>query len=218
MQKDDKEHGFRPKDITIKEHILQTPSLYIGYETWDTDAIHCLIECVILHMVDKDTANDPTSVKVTILSDRRVMLEDNGNGLPVKTLLGWRKQEPAIVALLEWFMPTGERSRTQYKSHGFISYLAKILNALSEHLRIDTRCDDVVYSVTCSKDKITKPLTKTSDIQLDRGTRIIYEPDIDLFPDFNWDFAKMKGIITEFQTEHATVAFEMVDNRDKSRA
>jgi topoisomerase-4 subunit B len=205
-------------DAELREIIYNRPIMFIGAvwsgEKWDESAIHALIKLVVQQMVDTKTGNEPINVQVVLTSDRTIVIQDDGAGLPVSPLKKFpNSTTPALMALLTWYIPTGRLSEEQYKEFGFISYFAMLLNVLSEQLQIDTVRDSKVYTVTCSRGEIVNSLKQTDTVVLKSGTRITFQPDSKHFADFQFSLQKIESAIESLEQQYGDVSFKVLDQR-----
>ncbi len=204
---------------TDRELTYAHPEWYIGqYWTgskWDNDALHVLMMVIIREAVDSVSLNQCTALKVFLESEDEIIIEDNGLGLPVMpaSYVG-DPDTPALMRLLDWFIPTGDSTKVLYEDYGFLAYFARVLNVLSSSLRIDTVREGQAYTVSCSNGDIVKPLQKSDNKLLNQGTRIRFKPDSDVFPSPAFNKASLKKSLGELASEFSQVTFEFTAMND----
>ncbi len=197
-----------------REMILANPEMFTGQRwsgrrKWENEDLQVLIMLVIRAAVDSDTLNQCSLLKVTLRSEDEIVIEDDGVGLavaPPSHVGSFNKA--ALTQLLGGYMPTGELTEEHYSQYGFLGHLARLLNVLSESLRIDTVRQDQTYTVLCSRGEIVEPLQKTDNDILTQGTRIRFEPDSDVFPRPIFNEDSLKVGLSELAGEFPQVTFE----------
>lgn len=198
---------------SVRELIYTRPRMFIGKywsgDKWDNQALQVLIMLVIRQSVDSDTLNGCNVLKVILLSEDEIIIEDDGIGLPIEPLsyLGDEDTAP-LTNLLEWYMPTGILTKEHYTEYGFLGYFARLLNVLSESLRIDTVRQGQAYSVLCSRGEIVTPLQKSDNSILNQGTRISFKPDPDVFQSPVFIENSLKTELNKLASEFPQVMFE----------
>ena len=83
-KKKTKEDSYEAKDIYVLkglEAVRKRPGMYIG--TTGLDGLHHLIYEVTDNALDEFMAGYGNEMKVTLLPNNRVMVSDNGRGIPV---------------------------------------------------------------------------------------------------------------------------------------
>ncbi|MEQ8673253.1 MAG: hypothetical protein RLP44_24370 [Aggregatilineales bacterium] len=204
---------------TDRELIYAHPEWYIGqYWTgskWDNDALHVFMMVIIREAVDSVSLNQCTRLKVVLEIEDEIIIEDNGLGLPVTpaSYVG-DPDTPALMRLLNWFIPTGDSTKVLYEDYGFIAYFARVLNVLSSSLRIDTVREGQAYTVSCSNGEIVQPLQKSDNNVLNQGTRIRFIPDSKIFPSPAFDKESLKKSLDELASEFFEVTFEFTAVND----
>ncbi len=205
------------KKMIPAEHIRQTPSLYIGFDQFDSDALHGLIGYVCGNSANPLTQNESTQLKVTLRKNGQIVIEDDGRGLPVEPCERWHTSNfrnlPCFVHAIEWFAQTGERrddsyTRTYYKNFGFLDYLGLVLNATSEYLRVETVWNGVLYAIACSRGETIEPFHKIGEADR-KGTRITYLPDKELFSDCVFKPDKLSASLNALKTKFPNVKYNL---------
>ena len=81
--------------MTPREHIRRRPGMYFGGT--DSHALHHLLWEVVDNALDEHLAGGCNTIRITLHSDTRITVSDNGEGIPVETAEHGR-------TLLEMFM------------------------------------------------------------------------------------------------------------------
>ena len=200
------------RKMTPTEHIRQRLSMYIGYDQYDSDALHGLIGYVLDNSANPLTQNKSTQLKVTLRQNGQIVIEDDGRGLPVESCEGWlERKQPCFVEAIEWFVQRGDRpddkyTRAYYKNFGFLDYFGLVLNATSEYLLVETVWKGVLYAIACSKGETIEPFHKIGKTKR-HGTTITYLPDNTLFSDVVFKADKLLASLSELKTQYPHIEF-----------
>src|SRR3989344_363075 len=191
------EPTYTAKDIYVLEGlepVRKRPGMYIG--STGTDGLHHLIWEVVDNSIDEAMAGHAKNIAVTLLSDRRVRVVDDGRGIPVETHKQTKKS--ALETVMTILHAGGKFGGTGYKvSGGLHGVGVSVVNALSSWLRVEV-CRDGEHWV--QEYQRGKPKTKVQKIGKcsKSGTAVTFEPDQDIFmpvsppagggkiPEFEW--------------------------------
>jgi DNA gyrase subunit B len=187
--------------------------MYIGHE-WDTTGLHFLILEIIRLAVHPDSANESTALNVTIKSDRALLLEDNGRGLPVGIVQLWRNSRvvgPKIELVLTMIFER-HPGRQYHEEFGFLDYLGAVLNAISARLEIETHINEECYRLMCSRGEIGQNLYKAGPSNT-HGTRITFWPDPEVFKGISFDSKIISAGLSQFSSQYPHVRFSFRDER-----
>ena len=145
--------------LSFPEHILNTPRLYISHSQWDLAALHALVGYVLDGALDPKTLNACTTLAVKLEKTGMITIEDNGRGMPISVA---QIDKTPFLDALTWYAATSgvfsNNSNWYHERYGFLNHIGLVLSCVSEHLKITTVWQGVMYSVSCSRGKITVPL------------------------------------------------------------
>lgn len=172
------------------EAVRRRPGMYIG--STDQRGLHHLIFEIVDNSVDEFMAGFCSSVDITLNEDGSVRVQDDGRGIPVD------KHPTTGVSGVETVMTTlhagGKFGGKAYSvSGGLHGVGASVVNALSEHTRVEVRRSSRIYYQDFSRGKSMSDLKyrRAREDELDAsetGTTITFLPDKDVFYEYEYDF------------------------------
>ena len=171
------------------EAVRKRPAMYIGNTA--EEGLHHLIYEVVDNSIDEALAGHCDWIKVVILADGSVSVEDNGRGIPVD------KHPTEDMTALELVMTTlhagGKFDHSSYKvSGGLHGVGVSVVNALSTVASAEIRRNGKVYKQTYAYGQKTGELEVIGSSE-HTGTRIIFTPDPSIFTEtttFKYDIVK----------------------------
>ena len=172
------------------EAVRRRPGMYIG--STDQRGLHHLIFEIVDNSVDEFMAGFCSSVDITLREDGSVRVQDNGRGIPVD------KHPTTGLSGVETVMTTlhagGKFGGKAYTvSGGLHGVGASVVNALSEHTRVEVRRSSRIYYQDFSRGKrmsdlkYRKAREDESDMS-ETGTTITFLPDKEIFYEYEYDF------------------------------
>lgn len=184
-----KQKGYDSSSIQVLEGlepVRKRPGMYIG--STGIDGLHHMIKEVADNGIDEAIAGHATQVKVLLLEDGGVRVEDDGRGIPVG------KHPKTGVSTLETVLTVlhagGKFDGGGYKvSSGLHGVGVSVVNALSEKLVAEVYLDGFEYRQEFAKGAPVSPIKKvgTSD---KNGTVITFWPDTSIMAkepfDYEW--------------------------------
>ena len=189
MAKTDKKNSYGADSITVLEGldpVRKRPGMYIG--STSAAGLHHLIWEVVDNCIDEAMAGHADTVKVALLPNGMVEVEDNGRGIPVEThkVTGVSALETVLTKLHAGGKFGGDASG--YKvSGGLHGVGVSVVNALSEYLKAEVHRDGKAWM---QEYKIGIPQKKIKQIGTTKkhGTTITFKPDATIFTEteFNW--------------------------------
>jgi DNA gyrase subunit B len=168
--------------------VRKRPGMYIGSTGYD--GLHHLIKEIADNCVDEAIAGFASKIRVTILNDGGVRIEDDGRGIPVdkhpKT--GLSTLETALTVL----HAGGKFGGGGYKvSSGLHGVGSSVVNALSSRLIAEVVRDSILYQMEFEKGVTQGKLKNLGKTDRPNGTTITFYPDPTIFKetvefDFKW--------------------------------
>ncbi|MCY3913476.1 MAG: DNA topoisomerase (ATP-hydrolyzing) subunit B [Chloroflexi bacterium] len=203
--------AYSAKDIQVLEGleaVRRRPGMYIG--STDARGLHHLVYEVVDNSVDEALAGRANEIAVTLMPGGRVRVRDNGSGIPVDKHP--RVGRPAVEVVLTKLHAGGKFDSDAYKvSGGLHGVGVSIVNALSEHLKVEVRRNKRVWT---QEYKHGRPLAdlKRGGRTDETGTTIEWMPDPEIFETLDLDF---DTLVQRFREMAILVANTRIDLRDE---
>ncbi len=219
MASDDNTQGrsYDAQDITVLEGleaVRKRPGMYIG--STGVRGLHHLVWEVVDNSVDEALAGHATEVDVTIHPDNSVTVVDDGRGIPVA--MHEKEKRPAVEVVLTVLHAGGKfGDGGGYKvSGGLHGVGVSVVNALSEHLRVEVRRDGYTWTQEYTRGTPLGDLEK-GEATKKTGTTITFLPDSEIFDvhEFDWDTLVTRLRETAFLTRGLRIRLK--DERGESR-
>lgn len=182
-----KQKGYDSSSIQVLEGlepVRKRPGMYIG--STGIDGLHHMIKEIADNGIDEAIAGFATEIRVTILEDGGVKVEDDGRGIPVE------KHPKTGVSTLETVYTVlhagGKFGEGGYKvSSGLHGVGSSVVNALSEKLIAEVYRDGGHYMLEFNKGAPVGSIKKvgTSD---KTGTAITFWPDTSIMADVPFEY------------------------------
>lgn len=167
------------------EAVRKRPGMYIG--SISEKGLHHLVYEIVDNSIDEALAGFCNEINVEFLPDDVVSVKDNGRGIPLS--MQPKLKLPAIEVVFTVLHAGGKFGGGGYKvSGGLHGVGSSVVNALSESLTAEVCNGDGLYSISFSKGKVTEKLHKIGE-QTERGTKVIFKPDSEIFETTHFDAA-----------------------------
>ena len=180
--------SYEAKDIYVLEGlepVRKRPGMYIG--STGVDGLHHLIWEVADNAIDEAMGGFANEIEVALLPENRVMVKDNGRGIPVD--IHKQTKKSALETVMCTLHAGGKFGGESYKVAGGLHGVGvSVVNALSKWLRAEVCRDGHMYSQEYERGKPKTKVQKVGRCER-RGTTVFFEPDPEIFKDirFNWD-------------------------------
>ncbi len=188
QQNDNSYNGSQIQVLEGLDPVRKRPGMYIGSTGYE--GLHHLIKEIADNSIDEAIAGFATKIKVTILSDGGVCVEDDGRGIPVdkhpKT--GLSTLETALTVL----HAGGKFGGGGYKvSSGLHGVGSSVVNALSSKLIAEVVREGQLYHIEFERGVTVGTIKKLGKTDRVRGTSITFYPDQTIFKetvefDYKW--------------------------------
>jgi DNA gyrase subunit B len=166
------------------EPVRRRPGMYIG-DTGTKGLHHLLWECLD-NAIDEAMAGFCDEIEIVIHKDNLVSVLDNGRGIPVDI---HPKTKKSALETVMTTLHAGAKfgGKGIYKvSGGLHGVGVSVTCALSEWLRIEVYRDGKIYTQEYSRGK-PKTAVKTEGKSDRTGTKVIFQPDPQIFPTIKFD-------------------------------
>ncbi|MGJ5620272.1 DNA gyrase/topoisomerase IV subunit B [Sulfitobacter sp. MF3-043] len=161
------------------EHVRLRPGMYIGGK--DDRALHHMVAEIIDNSMDEAVAGHATWIELELHENGHVTVRDNGRGIPTDP----HPKDPSKSALEIIFCTLnagGKFSGDSYETSGGLHGVgSSVVNALSDHLRVEVARNRELYAMEFSRGLPQGPLEKIGAAPNRRGTAVTFHPDPEIF-------------------------------------
>jgi topoisomerase-4 subunit B len=163
------------------EPVRRRPGMYVGGT--DERALHHLAAEVLDNSMDEAVAGHATRIEVVLDEGNRLTISDNGRGMPVDEHPKFPGKS-SVEVILTTLHSGGKFSGKAYATSGGLHGVGvSVVNALSEHTRVEVARNREVYAQDFAKGIAQGPLRKIGDTPNRRGTTVSFRPDPEIFGD-----------------------------------
>ena len=211
-----KKDSYNASNIQILEGleaVRKRPAMYIG--STGSQGFHHLVYEVVDNSIDEVLAGYCKNIDVTIHSDNSITVLDDGRGIPVDPHPDPKfKGASALEIVLTKLHAGGKFDKNSYKvSGGLHGVGVSCVNALSDLLEVEIYRDGKVYKQSYSKGKPLGRVKETGATD-ERGTKITFHPDPEIFPVVAYSFDILTNRLRELAFLNAGTHIRIADERD----
>ncbi|MEM7242425.1 MAG: DNA topoisomerase IV subunit B [Pseudomonadota bacterium] len=161
------------------EPVRKRPGMYIGGT--DERALHHLVAEVLDNSMDEAVAGHANRIEVELHADYSVSVTDNGRGIPIDPHPKF-PDKSALEVILCTLHAGGKFSGKAYQTSGGLHGVGiSVVNALSDHVRVEVARNKKVYSQEFSRGLPTTGVVEEGDTPNRRGTKVTFHPDAEIF-------------------------------------
>ncbi|MEM9970652.1 MAG: DNA topoisomerase IV subunit B [Pseudomonadota bacterium] len=161
------------------EHVRLRPGMYIGGT--DDRALHHMVAEIVDNSMDEAVAGHATRIEIELHEDHSVTVRDNGRGIPTDPHPSDPKKS-ALEIILCTLNAGGKFSGKNYDTSGGLNGVgSSVVNALSDHLRVEVARNKELVAMEFSRGVPTGALEKVGPAPNRRGTAVTFHPDGEIF-------------------------------------
>ncbi|MCU5784759.1 DNA topoisomerase IV subunit B [Alcanivorax balearicus MACL04] len=172
------------------EPVRKRPGMYT-----DTTRPNHLIQEVVDNSVDEALAGHARSIRVTLLKDGGVEVEDDGRGMPVD--LHPVQKKPGVEVILSTLHAGGKFSNNNYQfSGGLHGVGVSVVNALSRKLEVLVKRDGQLHHISFAGGEKTSELEVVDTVgKRNTGTLLRFWPDESYFDSPRISVARLRHLL-----------------------
>ncbi|MBT8476979.1 MAG: type IIA DNA topoisomerase subunit B, partial [Alphaproteobacteria bacterium] len=171
------------------EPVRKRPGMYIGGT--DERALHHLVAEVLDNAMDEAVAGHATRIEVELHADHSVTVRDNGRGIPVDPHPKF-PDKSALEVILCTLHAGGKFSGKAYETSGGLHGVGvSVVNALSDHLRVEVARNRELFAQEFSRGIPQGPVKSLGSTPNRRGTTVTFHADEEIFGHHRFKPARM---------------------------
>jgi len=182
LTQDQHANAYTAEDIEVLEGlepVRKRPGMYIGGT--DERALHHLVAEILDNSMDEAVAGHASRIEVELHADVAVTITDNGRGIPVDPHPKFPGKS-ALEVILCTLHAGGKFGGKAYQTSGGLHGVgASVVNALSDHLRVEVAREKQLYAQEFSRGLPLGPVENLGPTQNRRGTRLTFHADAEIF-------------------------------------
>jgi DNA gyrase subunit B len=208
--------GYGAESIKVLEGleaVRKRPGMYIG-DTYER-GLHHLVTEIVDNSVDEALAGFCTEINVTISSDDRITIEDNGRGIPVD--MHPTEKRSALEVVHTVLHAGGKFEKTAYKvSGGLHGVGASVVNALSDDFEVEVHKNGKIYFQRYERGIPKMKVEERGATKLS-GTKTTFSPDSKIFTEIKFKYEIIARYLREMAYLNAGLRIRLSDERDSKK-
>lgn len=172
---------YSAKDIKVLEGLEPVrlrPGMYIGGS--DEKAMHHLIAEILDNSVDEAVAGYATDIKIDFLPGNKIIIRDNGRGIPCDPHPKYPGKS-ALEVILTTLHSGGKFEGGAYKTSGGLHGVGiSVVNALSSKMEVKVYKNGKAFEQKFSRGLCLGPVEEIGDTK-SKGTEVMFIPDTEIF-------------------------------------
>ena len=176
------DNDYSAKDIEVLEGlepVRRRPGMYIGGT--DERALHHLVAELLDNAMDEAVAGHANRIELELGADNRVVVRDNGRGIPVDPHPKYKKISALEVILTTLHSGAKFTDKAYATSGGLNGVGLSVVNALAAELNVEVARDRKLWRQDYVRGEPRGKLESAGTAQNRRGTTIAFRPDPQIF-------------------------------------
>lgn len=192
------------------EPVRKRPGMYIG--STGERGLHQLVYEVVDNSIDEALAGYCDTIDLIINEDNSIVVKDNGRGIPIEK--NEKTGKSTLETVLTILHAGGKFNNDAYKvSGGLHGVGVSCVNALSDYLIAEVNWHGKKY-----RQRFEKGITK-SEVELigntdERGTTIIFKPDLTIMESSEFNYSTLKHRMRELAFLNRGIKIILEDKRN----
>ncbi len=196
------------------EAVRKRPAMYIG--DVGTKGLHHLVWEVVDNSIDEAMAGHCTQIKVSILSNGGISVEDDGRGIPVD--INKKEGKTGLELVMIVLHAGGKFDKDSYKvSGGLHGVGVSVVNALSKECTVFVKRQGNIYSQTYKHGKSTTEIEKHGPTET-TGTKVVFYPDDSIFNESTYFFDVIDERLRELAYLNSGIRILLTDEREEKKS
>lgn len=204
---------YSEKDIQVLsglEHVRRRPAMYIGDVS--SRGLHHLAYEVIDNSIDEALAGFCSKIDVIITKEGKVIVEDNGRGIP--TGMHPTEKKSALEVVMTQLNAGGKFTRDTYKvSGGLHGVGVSVVNALSEVLEVEVFREGKKFYQKYQRGKPVSAVKEIGKVKNKTGTKVTFIPDKEIFKSTSFKYETIESRLRELAYLNKDLTICICDER-----
>ncbi len=194
------------------EAVQTRPGMYIG-DTEDGTGLHHMVQELVDNAIDEAIAGYCDHVEIWLHANEAVTVRDNGRGMPVDM---HEEGVSAVQVILTTLHAGGKFGKNDaYKvSGGLHGVGVSVVNALSEHFRVEVYRDGKVHAQDYANGAPVEPLAIVGETGK-HGTQCYFRPSREIFGKVSFEYDRVARRVKELAYLNPGLEITLTDERDE---